>query len=444
MDPSDQPPKKILKLEVSSTFEVSEILLTDPERIIRFGLEVHKGIERHSLESVHSAKLQEIDSTYQRKLAALQDKISGYEEQIKHTAQLSREEVTKLIEQGHRQRESEIHFLREELEKSTKRTTDLLRELNKSRDEDLTQNITKVLSEIQSFNSFVGVSANRGAVGEVLVYEYLSTHFSNYTVEDTSKNATSMSDLYMTSTDSRFKFLIEVKNVTHLTAVDKRKFDHDIQTTLSKINGAILFSLTPANISSRHFNIVYQHGVPVIYLSNVRQNPEMIKFGILILEELVSRNRYYQETTAKDDQYEDFVKTINLFNRTVTADLEQLEKDRRHIISLEAQYKERYSTVVKTNDYIREMVEKYSIMLNSSAMHTKVKTEQDRQREMDELKASVLKKIEDMGLGISNITQAALTKMGIKPADITRLGGIKQIKEMVKPTTGESDAIKIE
>jgi hypothetical protein len=448
MDSADQPPKKILKLEISSTFEVPEILLTDPERIIRFGLEVHKGIERHSLEAVHSAKLQEIDTVYQKKIADLTAKLTSYEDQIKDSAQLSREmsreEVTKLLAQGSQQRAEEITYLREEIKKRDERMTALMSEIGKARQDDMSERIGTLLSEIQSFNSHIGIAANRGAVGESYIYEYLATHFSNYNITDTSKNSLSMSDLCMISNDERYKILVEVKNVTSLSVTDRKKFLVDIETSTrsSTINGAILFSLNPgANINSRSFNIVYEHNIPVIYISNVKNAPETIKHTIFIMEELISKNRYYIDSIQKDRQLEDLIKTVQTFHRSLNIDLEQLEKTRRFIITLEAQYKEKSLQITQSNEFIKQMVERYSISLGTTST---IKTEQDRQKEMEDLKASVLKKIEDMGLGISNITQAALTKMGIKPADITRLGGVKQIKEMVKPSTGESGSIKIE
>lgn len=437
----EPPPTKILKLTVSSTFEVPEILNTHPEMIIRYGLEVHRGIERHSLEAVHSTKLKEIEADYSRKLTALQEKIDLYEDQIKHTSQLSREEVTKLVELGQHQRDSEIQFLREEIKKRDEKMTALIADINKSRHDEMSEKIGTLLTEIQSYNAHIGVAANRGAVGEAMVYEYLATHFSNYNIIDTSKNAMSMSDLYMCSMDDRFKILVEVKNVTALSVTDRKKFLLDIETSTrsEKINGAILFSLNPgANINSRSFNIVYEHNIPVIYISNIKNMPEAIKYAVFIMEELIGKNRYYVDSIQKDRQLEDLIKTVQTFHRTINLDLEQLEKTRRFIITLEAQYKEKSQQITQSNEFVKQMVERYSISLGASST---VKTEQDRQKELEDLKTSILKRIEEARLGQINITQAALTKLGIKPGDITRLGGIRQIKEMAKPI---ADSIKIE
>ena len=116
-----------------------------------------------------------------------------------------------------------------------------------------------------------------------------------------------MSDLFMTSNDGKYQILVEVKNVTTLSPTDKSKFINDIEISSKngKINGAILYSMNNANINSRYFNIAYHFGIPTLYISNVKNNVEMIKYlmdyrlNINIESDAIYEQLIYQNTNLQ-------------------------------------------------------------------------------------------------------------------------------------------------
>lgn len=396
------------------------------ERILQYGIDVYNNIEKLALVQSQKEKFENLEKEYNNKIENYESKIKEFESILKKEKSFETEQISEFIEKGRIQRESEINYLKNELKEKDEKLRELIQKRNEKDLEELNNRIASILGELQSFNTYVGVStAQKGSVGENIIYNYLSQYFSQYNVIDTSKNNASMSDLFMTSNDGKFNILVEVKNVNILSSIDKSKFINDIEISgkNGKINGAILYSMNGANINSRPFNIAYHYGIPTLYISNVKNNMEMIKYGIFVMEELVLRNKFYNENSEKTELNNDFIKMIDSMNKYLNYEVEMLEKDRKMIITSENQYKERFKKSSEQMGFIKNMVEKYNVDI--SFVQEKVKVEGY------EFINNLLQKIINSDLK-ENINQATLTKIGIKSCDILKAGGVKEIKSLLK------------
>ncbi len=406
------------------------------ERILQYGIDVYNNIEKLALFQSQKEKIENLEKEYNRKIENYELKIKEYEQNLKKEKSIESEQINGFIEKGRAQRESEVSYLKNELKEKDEKLRLLIEKQNEKSIEELNNRVSSILSELQSFNTYVGVStAQKGSVGEQIVYNYLTQNFSQYNVLDTSKNNASMSDLYMSSNDGKYNILVEVKNVNALSSNDKSKFINDIEISgkNGKINGAILYSMNNANINSRYFNIAYHFGIPTLYISNVKNNVEMIKYGIFVIEELIMRNKFYHENNENNELNDDFIKMIDSMNKYLGYEVEMLEKDRKMIINLENQYKERFKRSSEQMNVIKNMVEKYNV---------DVALVQEKKEDSDFMN-HLLQKIIDNGLK-DNISQASLTKIGIKSCDILKAGGVKELKSLLKSFSNKEENIIIE
>ncbi len=395
------------------------------ERILQYGIDVYNNIEKLALLQSQKEKFESLEKEYNSKIENYESKIKEFEANLKKEKSFETEQINSFIEKGRAQRESEINYLKNELKEKDDKLRELIQKRNEKDLEELNNRVSSILGELQSFNTYVGVStAQKGSVGENIVFNYLSQNFSQYNVIDTSKNNASMSDLFMSSYDGKYNILVEVKNVNALSSNDKSKFINDIEISgkNGKINGAILYSMNNVNINSRPFNILYHYGIPTLYISNVKNNMEMIKYGIFVMEELVLRNKFYNENSEKSELNDDFIKMIDSMNKYLNYEVEMLEKDRKMIITLENQYKERFKKSSEQMGSIKNMVEKYNVDISFV---------QDKSVDDSQFIDNLLQKIINSGLK-ENISQATLTKIGIKSCDILKAGGVKEIKSLLK------------
>ena len=407
------------------------------EKILEYGIEVYQQIEKLALLKDQSEKIKRIEEEHTKRVRKLEDEYSALQQRIKEEKRSENESINEWLEKGRSQRDREIEYLKEEIRNKDEKLHILMNSKQNQSIEDLNTKVLGLLQEIQSFNSYVGASsAQKGAVGENIVSQYLASHFPNYNVVDTSKNNASMSDLFMSSLDGKYNILVEVKNVNLLSNVDRQKFVYDIEVSSKngKINGAILYSLHNANINSRCFNIVYHYGIPTLYISNVKNNIEMIQYGIFVLEELIQKSKMLDG--GDEEGNEDLMKMIDMLNKSVNEEFDMLEKDRKQIIFYENQYKERFKRTSSQMSYVKSMIEKYGGEVKVSKKQ-KVEENGDGEGKGDEeLINSLLQKIVDSGLKSEQINQSALTKLGIKNVDITKAGGIKQMKALLKTFVG--------
>ena len=417
--------RRVITLEVSDGFEFPEGFAENAERILEYGCEVYRRMGE-VCESEEISRLQEKhkreEERYKMRLEELKEKIRSHEEELKAERRLERDEICRYMEDGRHQRDSEIQYLKDQLEEQRQR----IQVTSASQQDGVSQRLTALFTEIQAYNSYVGAStAQKGAVGESFVYNYLCQHFPNYVVTDTSKNASSMSDMYMESTDQKYKILVEVKNVTTLTATDRTKFEYDIETCGKggKINGAILYSLNPANIHSRWFNLVYHSNIPTLYISNVKASPEMMRYGIFVMEELIKRSGMYNASCQMEEEHNDFVRTMDMLYRSAEEELKSLERDRRILLSLEDQYKERQRRVSAGVDQMRGVMERYGMEVDLRRVEV-VEGKCDLQTRM-------IARIQEASSG-QDIKQKTLIDLGFKPVEIVKAGGIREIKSLLK------------
>ncbi len=425
--------KKInIELDVNDDFVLPKNFEEHGEKIIKLGYEVYNNIEKLSLLEHQTMKIVELEKEYEKKMLNYEQKIKYYEIQVKEQKALETQQVSEYIEKGRAQRESELNYLRNQIKEKDEKMVQMIEYQKNSMVEGLNKQMMNVLDELQIFNNYVGAStAQKGSVGESIVYQYICQHFPNYNVQDTSKNNSSMSDLYMVSSDSKYQILVEVKNVNILSPNDKSKFEYDIQMSSknNKINGAIMYSLNNANINSRSLNIVYHYGVPTLYVSNVKQNMDVIRYGIFIMEELIKKNKYYQEKSEENEIHNDFVKIIDIMNKSLENEYEMMEKDRKQILVMENQYKERYKNVTEQMVQIKNMMDKYNIDLRVKSKENVV------EKSMEDFRDEILERI---------VNHNEYMKEQINQNSLIKMGGIKEIRSLLKTYTKKENVIIVE
>ncbi len=89
--------------------------------------------------------------------------------------------------------------------------------------------------------------------------------------------------------------------------------------------------------------------------------------------------------------------------------------------------------------YVKNIVEKYNVDVQ---VGKKQKTEKDDSNNNDAIVQSILTKITENN--VNDITQMSLQKIGIKGSDISKAGGIKQIKTLLKTFVTKSEPIIIQ
>ena len=158
-------------------------------------------------------------------------------------------------------------------------------------DKNINHNLSPVITKINDintnffkfFNKFDSGNVEKGNFGEKFIEQYLYDKFSSCSITDTHKS-TSYGDML-------FKFdklntMVESKNVINLKKDDINKFYKDvkIRTDNSEINSALFISLNECNLSdNRYFTFEIKNKIPIIFISNVFKNPELIRISIIIL-----------------------------------------------------------------------------------------------------------------------------------------------------------------
>lgn len=207
------------------------------------------------------------------------------------------------------------------------------------------------------FDRFFKGNIEKGNFGENFVGDYLKDKFFNSNVTDTHKE-TSFGDLFFEYND--MKTLIECKNVKNLKKDDFNKFYNDIElrSNNNEINSALFVSLTNSNLvnNSKYFLIEYKFNIPILYISDIFNNPEFIRFSIINLESILKNLK----NKTCSSQLDEFLSNLDIVSNLIVSHFEYINSDRKLISKLQININNREKDLNNINSKILKIIDKKS------------------------------------------------------------------------------------
>lgn len=290
-------------------------------------------------------------------------------------------------------------------------------------DKNLNQNLNPMMTRINDinqnffkfFNKFDAGNVEKGNFGEKFIQSYLYDKFSSCIITDTHKN-TSYGDML-------FKFeklntMIESKNVMNLKKDDIYKFYKDIKirTENDEINSALFISLNECNISDtcRYFSFEIKNKIPIIFISNVFKNPELIRISIIILNYISKFISNFSNNISVHNIVNDLESSIQLINKQ----FDYIDTDKKLITKFQQ------NLTAKEND-----LDKLLKMLINTIHDNRIETSENIDYSLESI-LKILKdektKDPDFKLTLGNIHSYNISKYVIK-----KYGGIKKINKII-------------
>jgi len=163
----------------------------------------------------------------------------------------------------------------------------------------------------------------KGDFGETIVSNQIVHWFQTSELEDTSGD-TAKGDLLWKLIDNDFRGLVEVKNVQIVRPNEVKKFERDMIINISDktCNCGIFVSLKTETIPNKgKFKLEFINNCPVIYISNVLDDLNSLRFALDALVSIQGKMKYIDycksENEDEDDSLEiaiiDFMQ--NLYNK---------------------------------------------------------------------------------------------------------------------------------
>ena len=290
-------------------------------------------------------------------------------------------------------------------------------------DKNLNQNLNPMMNRINDinqnffkfFNKFDAGNVEKGNFGEKFIQSYLYDKFSSCAITDTHKS-TSYGDML-------FKFeklntMIESKNVMSLKKDDINKFYKDIRirTENSEINSALFISLNDCNISdsSRYFSFEIKNKIPIIFISNVFKNPELIRISIIILNYINKFISNFSNNISVHNIVNDLENTIQLINKQ----FDYIDTDKKLITKFQQNLNAKESDLDKLLKLVIDTINNNQIETNDNidySLDTILKILKEEKNKDPEFKVS-----------LNNIHSFNISKYVIK-----KYGGIKKINKIL-------------
>ena len=265
------------------------------------------------------------------------------------------------------------------------------------------------------FNKFDNGNVEKGNFGEKFIQNYLHDKFSNCTITDTHKN-TSFGDML-------FKYeklitMVESKNVASLKKDDINKFYKDIKirTDNSEINSALFISLNDCSLleSNKYFSFEIKNRIPVIFISNVFKNSELIRISIIILNYITKFITNFNNNISVHNIVNDLESIINLINKQ----FEYIDTDKKLI------FKFQQNLSIKENE-----LDKLLKLVLNTVHNNKIETNENLDFSLESI-INILKeekkKNPDFKLNLNNLQFFNISKYLIK-----KYGGVKRINKII-------------
>ena len=275
----------------------------------------------------------------------------------------------------------------------------------------LNEKITHIDHKFQLFfDRFSKGNIEKGNFGEKFIENYIKDKFFNSDITDTHKE-TSFGDLFFKYNE--LNTLIESKNVQTLKKDDFVKFYHDIELRAknNEINSALFISLTDSNLvnNSKYFVLDFKFNIPIVYISHVFNNPEFIRFSIIILENIIKNMKF----NTNEQKIQDFFSQIEIISNLIVSHFDYINSDKKLISKLQININNREKDLNNINSKMLKLIQ---INSNTNSSQDYIENIQNH-----------LSKNKEFKINIKN-----LNSIGISKNIIIELGGIKEIMKKVK------------
>lgn len=176
-------------------------------------------------------------------------------------------------------------------------------------------------------------NAMKGDFGESIIANQIQYWYQASEIEDKSAE-TARGDLLWKLNDGDFAALVEVKNVQMVRPSEVQKFERDllINTKDKSCNCGIFISLKTDTIPNKgKFKLEFLNNVPVIYVSNILEDLNTLRFALDALVSIHSKCKFFNSNVNLDntetfqESMVDFIQ--RLFNKLsqMTKNLQQMK-----------------------------------------------------------------------------------------------------------------------
>jgi hypothetical protein len=242
------------------------------------------------------------------------------------------------------------------------------------------------------FDKIFKGNTEKGEYGESFVNNYLSDKFSNSIIIDTHKEFAKGDFIFNLD---QLQTLIEVKNVQTLKKDDIDKFYRDIKLQMQNnhINSAILISLNDSNLIQGKKNLVFEikNNIPIIMISNVFNNPDYIKFAIIIIQYLIQNKFIYNKNDDETKEQQDnkiqyIISAINEVFQHIQLQKTYHDDELAIINKLTENFKKRENNLFNIEIIIKNVFLQYpQIIMHSIQPNTFQKEQQNDQKQIIEI-----------------------------------------------------------
>ncbi len=301
-----------------------------------------------------------------------------------------------------------------------KKIEDLNSTKNESILSDYNSTILSLKNDFNSIKEKLTGNSSKGDVGENIVEHFINQHFSLFSFENTSR-FTAKGDFFLSN--NYLKLLIENKNVQHVKTSDIEKFYRDVNINVlnGSINAALFISLNDTNLvqGKRDFVFEIKYGIPIIFISNVIENIQLIKFSIFTLLYLVENGITTQNTSNNDDFNIDLTSFISHIFQHYNTNTKILHNNKKIIESLLDNMKSQSSSFDDLYSHFNPFIIKYPQFFNKSTNNS-----------CDLNKIFTTAK--DKGISLSKFSLKTLEEIGFSKNIIQPFGKIDDLRESYK------------
>tara|TARA_B110000008_G_scaffold279616_1_gene327514 strand:- start:3227 stop:4462 length:1236 start_codon:yes stop_codon:yes gene_type:complete len=236
----------------------------------------------------------------------------------------------------------------EDLKKINEKNEKDLKEIHQTNKKELMELNEKLFTQMSNKM----ISSNKGKIGENQVIDWLTEYYPLSGLDVTAKKG-KKGDMILDLDNN--KYLVEVKNFKHnVPKRDIEKFEQEMMK-IEEIQAGLFIS-TNSNIQGREdWEIRHYNGRPGIFLTNVSNDPRVIKGAINFLKKLIATE----------------INVVNL--GAISTTVKNFAKSQKCIITqLRNQAKDSVKTLNDTLDRANENIEKLAINLAASIQEPKV------------------------------------------------------------------------
>jgi hypothetical protein len=257
--------------------------------------------------------------------------------------------------------ETQIKLLNDNIDKLNNKLVDCNKIQEHNNYNSINSNINNLDNKMSSyFNKIFSDNTKKGEFGETFIENYLANAFLNSNIIDKHKETACGDFLFIYDCS---KILLESKNVQILKKDDTDKFYRDIELRAknNEINSALLISLHNTSLinGSRHFVFEIKNNIPIIMISDAYNNPNYIKFSILLLNNLLKLGFLNNISDTDEDKLYYIINSLNEMFSLFKNELLFLENDKNILLKLDNSFKKREANLFNMKKIFTNIFSKY-------------------------------------------------------------------------------------